>query len=72
MDDKWADLVPVYKTTSLDFCHLIWIILDGASAINQGGMRQEIFTYILSSFKENQHVRLFDGVLTWLRPLYSV
>ena len=71
MDDKWADLVAEYKTPGLDLCRPIRIILDGAPAIDQGGMRREIFTDVFLSFAENQHVRLFDGVLTCLRPLYS-
>ena len=71
MDDKWAVLVAVYKTPGLDLCCPIRIILDGIPAIDQGGMRREIFTDVFLTFAENQHVRLFDGVLTCLRPLYS-
>ena len=47
MDDKWADLVAVYKTPGLELCRPIRIILDGAPAIDQGGMRREIFTDVL-------------------------
>lgn len=71
LEDKWADLISVYKVPDFDFGRPIRIIMEGAPAIDQGGMRCEVFTDVYSSFAANEFVQLFEGTPTCLRPLYT-
>lgn len=70
-DDKWADMVAVYKTPGLDMTNPLKIVIDGIPAIDQGGVRRGIFTDVFINFSENAHVHLFEGLPNYLRPLYS-
>ena len=70
-EDKWADMVAVYKTPGLDMTTPLKIVIDGMPAIDQGGVRRGIFTDVFIDFSKNAHLRLFEGEPNYLRPMYS-
>ena len=59
-DEKWSDIVAVYKTPLLDMSSLLIqkIIIDGIPATDQGGIRRGIFINVFISFSENEHLHL--------------
>lgn len=71
-DDMWCDLVSFYKGSTPDprMCR-IRICLTGQAPIDTGGVRRQLYTTVFQEFANNKHIKLFDGPLNSLRPLYS-
>lgn len=69
--DMWADLVGYYKSPSSDMHRPIRIVLDNQPAIDTGGIRRQVYTQVFQEFADNKHMRMFEGPLHHLRPVFS-
>ena len=69
-DDAWADTVAFYKCNT-PFDKSVRVRISDHPAVDTGGVRRQLYTFVFRSFAENSVIRLFDGPPNHLRPVYS-
>ena len=68
-NEMWRDILLHYKSGTVDFEKRLFIKLSDAPAIDEGGVRRQVYSTVYNEFQCNKHETLFTGPSHSLSPV---